>query len=177
MGSSVAVLFLESARARFAGLRQLADRALEQVEDQELYWSPDPESNRIAVLLQHLSGNLISRWTDFLTTDGEKPWRDRESEFVSNPAPDRAELMRRWAEGWECLQSALDGFTAEDLRKTVLIRGQNLSVVDAIHRQLSHYASHIGQIVFLAKHRRGSAWRGLSIPRGGSRGHRPRARD
>jgi hypothetical protein len=166
--ASLASLFLDSARDRFAALRRMAERALEQVEDADLFWSPDPESNSIAILLQHVSGNLISRWTEFLTSDGEKPWRDRDREFVSDPGAGRGELMKRWAEGWECLSRALAGLSAADLEKQVVIRGESLTVIDAIHRQLAHYASHIGQIVFLAKHRRGPAWRTLSIARGRS---------
>lgn len=175
--SSVATIFLESVRARFASLKQQAEGAIEQVEDPDLYWSPDPELNSIAVLVQHLAGNMLSRWTDFLTSDGEKPWRDRDREFVSDATVSRPELMRRWAEGWECLSSALSRLTAEDLGKTVAIRGQRLPAADAILWQFSHYASHVGQIVFLAKHRRGAAWRTLSIPRGGSRAYPPQSKD
>jgi len=173
----VAALFFESMAYRFAALKDLGDKALAQLEDADLYWAPGEESNSIAVIIQHLHGNMLSRWTDFLTSDGNKPWRDRDGEFDPTKNFSRDELMRRWDEGWACLTNAIQALGPEDLTKEVTIRGQALGVIDAIERQLSHYAYHVGQLVFLARMRRGAQWQTLSISRGASQSYTPTKRD
>lgn len=141
-----------------------AERAMEQITDDQLVVCLDEESNSIALIVKHLAGNMRSRWTDFLTTDGEKPDRGRDSEFESPPAT-RAEILDLWETGWTCVFSALEPLTDADLARTVHIRAEPYSVMQAIHRQVAHYAAHIGQIVFLAKHFRATEWTSLSIPR------------
>lgn len=162
-------LYLEDVADQFLKLKSLAERALAQVTDDDLFLTLDPEANSLAMLLQHMAGNLISRWTDFLTTDGEKPDRDRDSEFVVQPGTTRASLMDRWEEGWRCLFQALAALTEEDLSMTVLIRAEPHSVIKAIDRQLTHQAYHAGQIVLLAKHYASATWRTLSVARGKTR--------
>jgi hypothetical protein len=149
-------------------LKTQADRAIAQVEDGDLWTTLDPESNSIAILVQHLGGNLRSRWTDFLTTDGEKPDRHRDGEFEVGPGAAREDLLARWELGWNRLLETLDGLVASDLGKTVTIRSEPHSVPQAIQRSLLHCAYHVGQIVLLAKHARSSEWQTLSVPRGGS---------
>jgi Protein of unknown function (DUF1572) len=171
-GQDLATIYLKDIAAQFRMLKQLAERALAQVSDRDLTAALDPESNSIAVLLQHMAGNLRSRWTDFLTTDGEKPDRDRDREFEPgqlDPARARAELLARWEEGWDRLFAALGGLTPADLLRTVYVRGEPHSVPKAIHRQLAHAAQHVGQLVLLAKHFAGAGWRSLSVPKGKSR--------
>jgi hypothetical protein len=174
--STLANAFLESVRFRFEAIKKLGDGALVQTQDHDLWWSPDAESNSVAVTVKHLHGNTLSRWTDFLTTDGDKN-RNRDAEFEANAALDRAELLRRWEEGWEALFGALAALRPEDLTREVTIRGQKLGVVDAIHRQLAHYSYHVGQMVFVAKHRAGDKWQTLSIARGQSGHYKPTTRD
>ena len=159
--------YLDSIRKQFAYYRQLGERTLDQLDDEQLYWSPGPESNSIAVIIKHLHGNMLSRWTDFLTTDGEKDFRDREGEFQA-PPPDRAALLGHWRTGWTALEGALDALTEDDLSRTVYIRQQGHTVQEAINRQLAHYPYHIGQLVYLGRMQRGAAWQSLSIPRGQS---------
>ena len=143
-----------------------AEKAIVQLrEDRQLHVKLDPESNSIAIIVMHLSGNMLSRWTDFLTTDGEKPSRNRDAEFESPETVTRAELMAAWERGWACLFGALDALTPADLLATVRIRGEEFSAMEAIIRQFDHYASHIGQIVFLAKHLEWERWQSLSVPR------------
>jgi hypothetical protein len=156
--------YLEDVRSRFAGLKGLADAALRQAEA-DFFTVTDPEDNSLAVLVKHLSGNMISRWGD-LSGDGESGARDRDAEFVIRESRD--DLLAGWERGWRTLFTALDVQTAETLLTTVTIRGEAHTVLAAINRQLSHYALHVGQIVLLAKHFRGEAWETLSIPRGGS---------
>ena len=141
-----------------------AERAIAQVTDEQLVYCLDDESNSIALVVKHLAGNMRSRWTDFLTSDGEKPDRQRDSEFEAPPAT-RAELLAMWDTGWACVFSALEPLTDADLTRTVHIRGEAHSVMQAVNRQMAHYASHVGQIVFLAKHFRAREWTSLSIPR------------
>ncbi len=161
--------FLENARFETRRLKTLAEKAVAQVEDDALlHHALDPESNSIAVVMQHLGGNLRSRWTEFLTTDGEKPDRNRDREFESAPARARSHLLELWERGWSRCLETLDSLTPDDLSKTVRIRGEELSVPEAIHRSLLHSSYHVGQIVFLAKHLASSRWTSLSIPRGGS---------
>ncbi len=152
----------------------MAERAMEQVTDEQLLICLDEESNSIALIVKHLAGNMRSRWTDFLTTDGEKPDRRRDSEFEAPPQT-RAELLAMWDAGWTCVFSALEPLNESDLARTVHIRGEAHSVLQAVNRQLAHYAAHIGQIVFLAKHFRSNNWNSLSIPRGRSLDFLPKA--
>jgi uncharacterized damage-inducible protein DinB len=159
--------YLEDVRDRFRSVKRLADAAIAQVDDEELFRQLGDESNSIAVIMKHLAGNLRSRWTDFLTTDGEKPDRNRESEFET-AGDDRAGLSARWEEGWSRLFESLDALTPADLLRVVHIRHQPHTVVGAISRALDHSAHHTGQIVLLAKHLAGGRWRSLSIPRGKS---------
>lgn len=177
MSQSVGTLFLDSAMHRFRSTKELGDKALAQLDEADFLWRPGPESNSIAVIIQHLHGNMLSRWTDLLSSDGEKPWRERDAEFTEPAAADRAQLMALWEEGWVCLTRAIDGLAADDLALDVVIRGQSLSVLDAINRQLTHYSYHVGQIVYLARARKGDAWNTLSIARGASRQYAPRKRD
>jgi hypothetical protein len=159
--------YLEETRDLFSRYKKLAESAMAQVADADLTRQLDDESNSIAVIVKHIAGNLRSRWTDFLTTDGEKPDRRRDSEF-EDPARTRRELMASWEAGWNALFSALDSLSDADLGRTVTIRGEAHSVLKAAQRSLTHTASHVGQIVFLAKHVCGSNWSSLSIPRGKS---------
>jgi hypothetical protein len=164
LSPSAEALFLQSADGRFRQLKALAEKAIAQATDEDLFWMPGAESNSIAILIQHLAGNMISRWTDFLTTDGEKPHRHRDAEFEHSPTT-RAELLERWEEGWRCLFDTFGAMREDDLRKTVTIRGEAHSAIDAIVRQLVHYGQHVGQIVYIAKIRRDAEWQTLSIPR------------
>lgn len=167
-GDAIGLVYIADLAARFDGLRRLAERAVEQIDDAAFFATLDPEANSIAVLMKHMSGNLRSRFTDFLTTDGEKPDRDRDSEFVIDPSDTRATILARWAEAWNVLAATLESLTAEDLLREVTIRREPHTVIAALTRQLAHQAQHVGQIVLLAKHAAGSSWRTLSIPRGQS---------
>jgi hypothetical protein len=159
--------FLTSIEREFRRYKGVGEGAFDQVTDAELADVPAPDGNSIAILAWHLSGNLKSRFTDFLTTDGEKPWRERESEFVARETT-RAGLQAKWEEGWSVLFRALSELGDGDLGRRVTIRGEDHSVLQALHRALAHATYHVGQIVLLAKSHRGEAWRSLSIPRGGS---------
>lgn len=147
--------------------KRAAEGAMAQVADEDLYTILDDESNSVAILVKHIAGNMRSRWTDFLTTDGEKPNRDRDSEF-QEPPPTRAALMECWEKGWQCIFSALELLTDADLTRVVTIRGERHSVMQAINRQVAHHSYHCGQIVFLAKHLRKDDWKTLSVARGKS---------
>jgi hypothetical protein len=160
--------FIESARKQFMQSRTLGEKSMEQVPDDKIYWQYNPESNSIATIVKHMAGNMLSRFTDFFTTDGEKPWRNRDNEF-ENEMLTREQLMTRWNEGWHCLFSLLDALSPEDLSRIVLIRNEKHSVMEAINRQLTHYAYHVGQIVFISKMIADSTWKSLSIPRQGSK--------
>jgi hypothetical protein len=157
--------YLEDALANFRAYRTQAEKALAQTNDRELFITLDDEANSIAIIMKHIAGNMFSRWTDFLTSDGEKPDRNRDMEFVIDANTNRADIMDYWNRGWETLFAALKPLTPADFEKKVLIRGEEHTIVQAINRQLTHYASHIGQIVFLAKHFRSNEWKSLSIPR------------
>ena len=162
--------FLAQSKAVFRMYKDLGEKAMAQLaDDAEFFRTLDPESNSVAVIVRHVSGNMRSRWTDFLTTDGEKPDRRRDEEFEMREGLGRADVLRWWEEGWSVLFAALDALGEDDLGRTVTIRGEPHTVVQAIQRQVAHYASHVGQIVFLAKHLRGAAWRTLSIPRAPAR--------
>lgn len=156
--------YAEDARAIFRQYKKLGEGAMAQVADVDLTRTLDAEMNSIAVIVKHMAGNMLSRWTDFLTADGEKPTRNRDSEFEEPPTT-RAELMELWERGWACLFAALDPLTDADLMRTVRIRGEAHSVMQAIHRQVAHYSYHCGQIVMLAKHFQSSNWRTLSVAR------------
>jgi hypothetical protein len=156
--------YLEDSRSVFRYYKRLAEQAMEQVTDDQLRTVLDPEMNSIALIVKHMTGNMRSRWTNFLTSDGEKPNRDRDSEFVEPPSS-REELMKLWESGWNCVFSALAPLVEADMGRTVLIRGEAHSVMQAINRQITHYAYHVGQIVFLAKHFQHSQWRSLTVPR------------
>jgi hypothetical protein len=164
--SSLGAHFLELVTQALNRMKVRADKAIAQVrDDRHLHVTLDAESNSLAIIIMHLSGNMRSRWSDFLTTDGEKPSRNRDAEFEPVETMTRAELMAAWEQGWACLLEALDALTPADLTATVRIRGEKFSAMEAIVRQLDHYASHIGQIVFLAKHLEWERWQSLSIPR------------
>ncbi len=164
----IGVAYLDEARRALRGHKRLAEGALAQLSDQEMLHAPDPESLSVALLIKHIAGNARSRFTDFLTSDGEKPWRHRDREFEMAPGTTRAELMRWWEEGWNLVFSAVDSLKPADLARTVTIRGQEHTVLQALHRATAHYAYHVGQIVYVAKHIRGPAWKSLSIPKGQS---------
>lgn len=159
--------YMEDVRAVFRQSKKLADGAIAQVAEADLARTLDPEMNSIAIVMKHMAGNMLSRWTDFLTTDGEKPTRNRDDEF-ENPPATRAELLAYWERGWDCLFDALDLLTDADLARTITIRGEAHSVMQAINRQVAHYSYHIGQIVLLAKHFKSEDWKSLSVPRGKS---------
>jgi len=162
-------LYLDDAIRQLRKLKSQADQAIAQVDGASFFAVLDPESNSIAIIAQHLAGNMRSRWTDFLTSDGEKPDRDRDSEFETASDATRDAVLARWEDGWNRLFDALRSLTPEDLERTVRVRGEALSAIAAINRQIVHYSSHVGQIVLLAKHYAGPEWKTLSIPRGGSR--------
>lgn len=155
---------LTDSLAVFRQYKKLAEGAMAQATDEQLYATLDPEANSIALVVKHMTGNMRSRWTNFLTTDGEKPDRNRDSEFVE-PPPTREALMQLWENGWHCVFTALEPLTDADLGRTVTIRGEAHSVLQAINRQLAHYASHCGQIVLLAKHFQHDHWKSLSMPK------------
>ncbi len=148
----------------FRYYKKLADRAMEQVPDEGLFATLDAESNSIAIIVKHLTGNMRSRWTDFLTSDGEKPDRNRDMEFEAPPAT-RAELIAMWESNWKLVFDALAPLTDADLGRTIYIRGEGHSVMQAINRQIAHYSYHVGQIVYLAKHFSGPEWKALTVPR------------
>jgi uncharacterized damage-inducible protein DinB len=156
--------YLEDSLTVFRYYKNLAERAMAQVTDEELLAVLDDEMNSIAVIVKHMAGNMRSRWTDFLTSDGEKPDRQRDTEFVDPPST-REALLALWEEGWQCLLGTLETLSEQDLQRTVTIRGEAHSVMQAINRQVAHYSYHCGQIVFLAKHFKHDEWQSLSVPR------------
>ncbi len=160
--------FLEDAILQFRKYKGMAGQALSQLSDDEFFRTLDPESNSPALIVKHVAGNMRSRWDRFLETDGEKN-RDRDGEFEIRAGDSRDAVMARWETGWATLFAALEPLSETDLARTVRIRGEPHTVLEAIHRQMTHYAYHIGQVVLLAKHMKGSAWKTLSIPRGKSR--------
>jgi hypothetical protein len=162
---TVASAYLEDVKAQFRKMKKLAEDALAQVSDDQLLIALDEEANSLAIVMKHISGNLRSRFTDFLTTDGEKPDRNRDGEFEMPERPGRAAIMSNWESGWARLFETLDSLTPEDLLRDVYIRGERHSVIQALDRQMTHHSYHVGQIVFLAKHLASSKWRTLSIPR------------
>ncbi len=156
--------YIADALAVFRQYKRLAERAMEQVADDQLFEVLDPEANSIAIVVKHMAGNMRSRWTDFLTTDGEKPDRNRDSEFIDPPATRQA-LLAEWEDGWGRVFAAIEPLTDADLGRTITIRGEAHSVMQAINRQLAHYPHHVGQIVLLAKHFACDHWQSLSVPR------------
>jgi hypothetical protein len=168
MTSDLAAHYLEEVRRQFRGHKRMGEGALAQLGDEDFFVTLHAESNSVAILVKHIAGNMRSRFTDFLTTDGEKPDRFRDREFEITPATTRAEVMRWWEEGWTIVFTTLESLKPEDVMRTITIRGEPHTVLQAINRQIAHYAQHIGQIVFLTKHLRSSEWKTLSIPRGKS---------
>jgi Protein of unknown function (DUF1572) len=160
--------YLEDAVRQLKKLKAQADKALEQTTDEHLFATLDPDANSIAIIMKHMAGNMRSRWTDFLTTDGEKPDRGRDAEFELAAADTRERIFAVWEDGWARTLGAVSSLTAADLSKAVHVRGEAHSVIEAINRQTTHYAAHVGQIVLLAKHYAGARWQTLSIPRGKS---------
>ncbi|HET9887931.1 MAG TPA: DUF1572 family protein [bacterium] len=160
--------YLKDILSRLRDTKAMADRALSQVPEHVWFRRLDPESNSLATIMQHLSGNMVSRWTDFLTSDGEKPGRDRDAEFEDPMKRDPVIMRQQWEEGWACVFHAIESLEPEDLLRTVTIRSQPHTVLEAIQRQLAHYSYHVGQIVFLAKHYAGDRWNTLSVARGQS---------
>jgi len=156
--------YIEDSVDLFRYYKTLAERAMDQVTDEQLYATLDGEMNSIAVVVKHMAGNMRSRWTDFLTTDGEKPDRDRDGEFVNPPAT-REALLQVWEDGWRLVFQALERLSDSDLGRTVTIRGEAHSVMQAVNRQMAHYANHVGQIVLLAKHFARERWQSLTVPR------------
>jgi hypothetical protein len=160
-------LFLESVLKRFSDYKKLGERTFEQLSNEEMNLQPNNSSNSIAIIIQHLHGNMLSRWTNFLTEDGEKPWRKRDEEFELQPLT-KEQLLALWNEGWKALLETISSLTPDDLSKTVTIRSEPLIVIDAINRQVAHYSYHVGQIVFLGKWMKEEQWQTLSIPKKGS---------
>ena len=159
--------FLSSAEKLFRCYKGLGEKAIAQLNDAEVLTLPNEASNSIALIVHHLSGNMLSRWTDFLSTDGEKPWQNREAEF-DQAYPDKKAMMEAWNKGWECLFNALGSLKPRDLSTIIYIRNEGQTVMEAIQRQLAHYPHHVGQILYQARILKGSEFRSLSIPKGGS---------
>ncbi|MFM6924373.1 MAG: DUF1572 family protein [Ferruginibacter sp.] len=160
-------IFLQSAIKRIGYYKELGDKTLAQLTDADLHFQPNEESNSIAIIIQHTAGNMLSRWTDFLTSDGEKEWRNRDTEFEEQQLT-KQQLADLWQKGWDCCLGTLQALTEEDLLKTIYIRSEGLPVIDAINRQLAHYPYHVGQIVYLGRVIKNKAWQNLSISRGNS---------
>lgn len=162
--------YLESVKKQFAYYKMLGDKTMAQLSEPELSWQYNEASNSIAVMVKHLWGNMMSRWTDFLTTDGEKEFRNREAEFEGSLSI-HADILSKWEEGWACLFTALDSINADNFDTTIYIRNQGHSVTEAINRQMMHYAYHIGQLVYVGRMIRGEEWESLSIPKGESKAY------
>ena len=160
-------IFLESAIKLFRYYKKLGEGAMAQLNDEEVLRKPNEASNSIALIVHHLSGNMLSRWTDFLNSDGEKPWRKREAEFDES-YPDRKTMLAAWEKGWDCLFLAVENISTNDLSKIIYIRNEGQSVLEAIQRQLAHYPHHVGQILYQAKVMKGNDFKSLSIPKGNS---------
>lgn len=165
--SSLGKEFLTTAIRRLKYYKDLGDKTFEQLNDWDFEYQPNDDSNSIAIIIQHMAGNMKSRWTNFLTEDGEKEWRQRDKEFEKETYS-KEQLLQLWEEGWACFFNALESLKKKDLKKTVTIRQESLTVVDAINRQLAHYPYHVGQILYIAKIIKSSNWKNLSIPKGES---------
>ncbi|PCJ52732.1 MAG: hypothetical protein COA73_01675 [Candidatus Hydrogenedentota bacterium] len=174
---TIGELYLDSAIHRYTTMKQLGDKTLVQLSVEDMLWSPNSECNSIALTIKHLRGNMLSRWTDTLTTDGEKSYRNRDGEFLFDTPPTKDEIVALWEEGWECLLTAVGSFTADELAKPIIIRSQELALLDGINRQMFHVSYHVGQMVQLAKERLGERWQTLSIARGQSEQYIANARD
>ena len=160
--------YLESVKAQFKHYKSIGERTFDQLKEDDLFWQYNEESNSIAIIVKHLWGNMMSRWTDFLTTDGEKEWRKRDEEFEADITT-KSEMLEKWNQGWDCLFTALDSISQEDLNsKVIYIRNEGHTITEAINRQLAHYPYHIGQIVFIAK-MKSAEWEALTIPKGNSK--------
>jgi RimJ/RimL family protein N-acetyltransferase len=168
MSENLAQHYLENVIAEFRSMKKLGDRAIAQLDDEHFFVTLDAESNSVAILVKHMAGNMRSRWVDFLTSDGEKPDRFRDQEFILDANTKRAEVMEWWEQGWRRVFDAIEALRPEDVMRTVMIRQEPHTVLQAINRQFGHYATHIGQIVFLAKHLKSTEWKTLSVPRGQS---------
>lgn len=159
--------FLDSAVKRLSYYKELGDKTFAQLAETDFHFQPNAASNSIALIIQHMAGNMLSRWTDFLTSDGEKEWRNRDTEFEEQQM-NREQLLAFWEKGWSCCLNAIGSLQEDDLLKTIYIRSEGLTVVDAINRQLAHYPYHVGQIIFLGKIITDNNWKNLSIPKGSS---------
>lgn len=162
--------YLESVLKQFQYYKALGDKTFEQLEDEQLFWQANAASNSIAIIVNHIAGNMLSRWTNFLEEDGEKSWRNRDQEF-EDVIRTKKELLARWEEGWQCLFAAIEPLTQKDLEREIYIRNMGHTVTEAINRQLAHYPYHIGQIVFIGKLVTGENWKALSIPKGQSKAY------
>ena len=171
MATDAATHYLEEARRQLRGHKRMGEGAMNQLRDKEFFVTLDPESNSIAILVKHVAGNMRSRFTDFLTSDGEKPDRNRDREFVMHSDAKREEVLASWERNWQLVFEVLNSLSPEDMERTVTIRGEPHSVLQAVNRQVAHYSYHIGQIVFLAKHWKGADWKTLSVARGESEQH------
>lgn len=160
--------FIDSARKQFEYYKVLGDKTFNQLNESQLFWHSDDEANSIAIIVNHLWGNMLSRWTDFLNSDGEKEWRQRDLEF-EDVIKTKDDLVKKWEEGWSCLFTAIDSLNNDNFNQKIYIRNQAHSIVDAVNRQLCHYAYHVGQIVLLGRMQRKDNWESLSIPKGGSK--------
>jgi hypothetical protein len=160
--------YLESVKKQFEYYKMLGEKTFEQIPEEKLFWQLNEESNSISMIVKHLNGNMLSRWTDFLTSDGEKEWRKRDEEF-DNDIKTKIELLSKWNEGWECLFNVINALTEKDLENEIYIRNMGHSISEAINRQLAHYPYHIGQIVFIGKIIQNKNWNSLSIPKGKSK--------
>ena len=167
MSNTLGNIYLQTAIKRLRYYKGLGEKTFEQLTDAELHYTPNAASNSIAVIIQHMAGNMLSRWTNFLTEDGEKPWRQRDEEFeVHNYT--KQQLLEMWEKGWNCFLDALTSLTENDLLKTIYIREEPLLVIDAINRQLAHYPNHVGQIIYIGKLVKDTGWQSLSIEKGRS---------
>lgn len=162
--------YLESVHKQFQYYKMLGDKTFVQLSEEEIFWQYHDESNSIAIIVKHIWGNMLSRWTDFLTTDGEKAWRKRDEEFLAD-IKSKEELIQKWEEGWACLFLALDTVNEKNFDTTIYIRNMGHTITEAINRQLAHYAYHIGQIVFIGKMIKDNQWKSLSIPKGASKNY------
>ncbi|PUZ22856.1 hypothetical protein DCC81_20770 [Chitinophaga parva] len=164
--SNLATLYKQSLTKRLLTYKTLGERTFAQLDEAHIHWQPLGEPNSIYIIVKHIAGNMLSRFTDFLTTDGEKPWRERDAEFKDDTAISKADMIALWEKGWNCLLQAIEALQPGDFEKTVYIRQEPHTVVDALNRQLAHYPYHVGQIVYLGKMLAGTSWQSLSIPKG-----------
>ena len=168
MPETISTHYLENIKKLYRYYKSLGDKALDQIEEEKIHFRFEENSNNVATIVKHMAGNMLSRWTDFLTADGEKEWRNRETEF-EDTFQSKAEMLAYWENGWNCLFEAIDPLTENDLEKVVYIRNEGHSVVEALNRQLAHYGYHVGQLVFVIKALKSDDWKTLSIPKGGSK--------